>query len=327
MSSSLFLTILQAIIPILVTLGFGYMAAWRRDFDAHQAGVLIRLVMLYALPLALFVSILSIPRTDILTAGPLAFLILLAMVGGYLLIFLLLRAPLKRSQGEAALMALTMTGPSVPFIGIPVLGQLFGPASAVPISIASLAMNLFQVPLTLILLSHDQQRRTAPRHVSSTRSLHTTVKELSNHLLHSCREPVVWVPLLALCLVIAGVKIPTFLKSSFTLLGHATGGTALFASGVVLFARQVRLSPLVAGMVSVRNLVIPLSLYGAARLLHIPPVSLQESVLTMAIPSASINVILAMRYHLLEREVASALFFGTLSALFTMASFIWLTHS
>ncbi|MXV35105.1 MULTISPECIES: AEC family transporter [unclassified Saccharibacter] len=325
MSSSLFLTILQAIIPILVTLGLGYVAAWRRDFDGNQASVLIRLVMLYALPLALFVSILSTPRAQVLSAGPLAFLILLAMVGGYLLLFGVLRGPLGRSQGEAALMAMTMTGPSVPFIGIPVLGQLFGPASAVPISIASLAMNLFQVPLTLILLSHDQQRRVA-QHSLKPRTWHVTIRELSSHLLHSCREPVVWVPLLALGLVSFGITLPPFLKNSLTLLGHATGGTALFASGVVLFARQVRFSPLVGGMVTIRNILIPLGLYGLARLLHYSPVTMQESVLTMAIPSASINVILAMRYHMLEREVASVLFFGTLSALFTMASFIWLTH-
>lgn len=327
MNTSLFLTIFQAIIPILITLGFGYIAAWRRDFDAHQAGVLIRLVMLYALPLALFVSILSTPRADVLNAGPLAFLIILAMVGGYLLLFALLRGPFKRPQGEAALMALTMTGPSVPFIGIPVLGQLFGPASAVPISIASLSMNLFQLPITLILLSHDQKKRTESRDTSATHSIHTTIKEISAHLLHSCREPVVWAPLFALCLVIVGIKLPPFLKGSLTLLGHATGGTALFASGVVLFARQVRFSSLVGGMVIVRNIAIPLGLYGLARFMHFPSIPLQEGVLTMAIPSASINVILAMRYHLLEREIASVLFFGTLSALFTMASFIWLTHS
>ncbi|MEJ5154300.1 AEC family transporter [Gluconobacter wancherniae] len=319
---ALTLTIIQSILPILVTLAFGYFAAFRRDFDSQQAGVLIRLVMLYALPLELLVSILSTPRAQVFSAGPLASLILLAMVGGYAIIFFIVRLVFKRRNSEAALIAMTITGPSVPFIGIPVLGQIFGPPSSVPISIASLAMNLIQLPLTLILMGHDQGTQRA-RDLSQERK--SELRELLGHLLHSCREPVVWVPMMALALVSVGAHLPVFLRGSLQLLGRATGGAALFASGVVLFTRQVRLSPLVAVIVGIRNVVIPLIIYGLALAWHLPTLTLQESVLTMAIPSASINVIVAMRYRVLERDVASVLFFGTLSSIVTMSFFIWLT--
>ncbi|MBS1034823.1 AEC family transporter [Gluconobacter cerinus] len=321
-SPNLLLTIIQAILPILVTLGFGYFAAYRKDFDAQQAGVLTRLVMLYALPLELFVSILSTPKAQVLSAGPVAALILLAMVGGYAAVFSVFRFALKRRLSEAAIIAMTITGPSVPFIGIPVLGQIFGAASGVPISIAALAMNLIQLPITLILMGHDHGNRQTR---DTTTERRNELRELIGHLLHSCREPVVWVPLLALVLVSAGAFLPVFLKGSFLLLGHTTGGAALFASGVVLFTRQVRFSPLVGTIVGIRNIVIPGIIYALARAWHLPPQALQESVLTMAIPSASINVILAMRYHVLEREIASVLFFGTLTSIVTMAFFIWLT--
>ncbi|MXV44869.1 permease [Saccharibacter sp. 17.LH.SD] len=325
MTSTLLLTIIQAIFPILVTLGIGYIAAWRKDFNTSQANTLIRMVMLYALPLALFASILGTPRDKVLTAGPLALLILFAMAGLYVLFFVILRWGIKRRQAEAALIALTVTGPSVPFIGIPVLGQLFGASSAVPVSIAALIMNLFQLPLTIMLMSHDQRRSTSKDEHPLT--FKKNIIDLGNHLLHACHEPIVWAPLLALFLVILGMKIPPSFKSSFLLLGHATGGTALFASGVVLFARQVRFSALVGSMITIRNILIPLGVYGIARFIHLPSIPMQEGVLTMAIPSAAINVILAMRYHVLEREIASVLFFGTLSAIITMASFIWLVHS
>lgn len=321
-SPNLLLTIVEAILPILVTLGFGYFAAYRKDFDAQQAGVLTRLVMLYALPLELLVSILSTPKAQVLSAGPVAALILLAMVGGYILVFSVFRIAFNRRMSEAAMIAMTVTGPSVPFIGIPVLGQIFGAASGVPISIAALAMNLIQLPITLILMGHDHEGRPVRSAHAERRS---ELKELVGHLLHSCREPVVWVPLVALILVIIGASIPHFLKGSLQLLGRTTGGAALFASGVVLFTRQVRFSPLVGAIVGIRNLIIPGTIYILARLWHLPPQALQESVLTMAIPSASINVILAMRYHVLEREIASVLFFGTLSSIATMAFFIWLT--
>ncbi|MCX5616768.1 AEC family transporter [Bombella sp. TMW 2.2559] len=325
MTTALFLTIIEAILPILVTLGLGYLAAWRRDFDSHQAGVLIRLVMLYALPLALLASILSTPRERVLAAGPLAVLILIAMLGVYVLLFAFLRWGLGRKQGEAALISMTVTGPSVPFIGIPVLGQLFGPTSAVPISVASLIMNLCQIPLTLILMNHDQQRQQ--RQDDAPPTWQATLRELGGHLLHSCREPVVWAPMLAFVMVLAGIHLPLPLKSSLQLLGHATGGTALFASGVVLCARQVRFNLPVGLMVLGRTILIPLGVCALAFLWRLPSLTLQEGVLAMAMPSAAMNVILAMRYHMMEREIASVLFFGTISSIFTLAFFIWLTHS
>ncbi|MCX5615017.1 MULTISPECIES: AEC family transporter [Bombella] len=325
MTTALFLTIINAILPILITLGLGYVAAWRRDFDSQQASILIRLVMLYALPLALFTSILSTPRAHILSAGPLAGLILVAMLGIYVVLFCLLRWVMKRRQSEAALIAMTITGPSVPFIGIPVLGQLFGPSSAVPISVGSLVMNLCQIPLTLILMNHDQQRQQCQH--EGPYSWHTTMRELGGHLLHSCKEPVVWAPMLAFLLVLLGIGLPVSLTHAFQLLGHATGGTALFASGVVLCARQVRLSLSVGLMVLGRNFLIPLGVCALAFAGHLPTLTMQEGVLAMAMPSAAINVILAMRYHIMEREIASVLFFGTVSAIFSLAFFIWMTHS
>ncbi|MCL1515419.1 AEC family transporter [Parasaccharibacter sp. TMW2.1890] len=328
MTTGLFLTIIEAILPILVTLGLGYLAAWRRDFDSHQAGVLIRLVMLYALPLALLASILSTPRERVLSAGPLAALILVAMLGVYVVLFAILRWGLGRRQGEAALITMTVTGPSVPFIGIPVLGQLFGPTSAVPISVASLIMNLCQIPLTLILMNHDQQRQQRQQQDAETNpTWQTTLRELGGHLLHSCREPVVWAPMLAFLMVLANIHLPLPLKSSLQLLGHATGGTALFASGVVLCARQVRFSLPVGLMVLGRNVLIPLGVCMLAFVWHLPSLTLQEGVLAMAMPSAAMNVILAMRYHMMEREIASVLFFGTISSILTLAFFIWLTNA
>ncbi|GBR46218.1 MULTISPECIES: AEC family transporter [Neokomagataea] len=313
-ASSLFITIVQSILPILVTLALGYYAAYRRDFDAVQASVLTRLVMLYALPIELLASILSTPRAEVMTAGPIAVLICFAMIGGYGLIFGVLHGIFRFPRREAAMIAMATTGPSVPFIGIPVLGQLFGPASAVPISVGALAMNLVQMPLSFILLQN-----TKPTTAASTKS------PLIAQLKHAFREPVVWVPMLALTLVCVGFSLPPFLKGSLLLLGHTTGGAALFASGVVLFTRQVRFSPLVGLVIFAKNLVIPGLIYAIARMWHLPHMPMRETVLTMAIPSASINVILAMRFQVLEREVASILFFGTLSSIATMSFFIWLT--
>lgn len=309
---TLTVTIIEAILPILVTLGLGYFAGYRRQFDPAQASVLIRMVMLYALPLSLFGAILGMDRAHVLAAGPVAAMVIVAMASSFLIAFALLRLATRMGTGECALFAFAISDPSVPFIGIPVLGQLFGAASAVPVSAGSLTLNLFQLPLTLILIGTDHgDPETRPG--------------LWAHVLHSCREPVVWTPLLALVLVLCGVHLPPALKPSVGLLGHATGGAALFATGIVLYARRVRFDGLVAGVVFCRNMLIPGLTLLAAWLLHLTPHETQASVLTMSIPTASATVILAMRYGLREREAASILFFGTLTAIVTMAAFIWAT--
>jgi hypothetical protein len=46
-------TVLTALAPVVVTLLLGFVAAWHHDFAAKDAAVLNRMVLLYAVPVAL----------------------------------------------------------------------------------------------------------------------------------------------------------------------------------------------------------------------------------------------------------------------------------
>lgn len=59
--------------------------------------------------------------------------------------------------------------------------------------------------------------------------------------------------------------------------------------------------------------------------LGMAPAVTREAVLTLAIPTASICVILAVQYQAAEQEMASTLFFSTILSVVTMGGFIWLT--
>ena len=65
-----------------------------------------------------------------------------------------------------------------------------------------------------------------------------------------------WAPVLALVLVVAGVPLPEVLVNAMKLLGSATTGVALFATGIVLFAQRITVSRFVAGAVAARNVVV-----------------------------------------------------------------------
>jgi malonate transporter and related proteins len=307
-------TIISALLPIVVTLLLGFAAGWHHDFDARQATVLNRMVMLYALPLSLFTGLLGTPRDEVLRQGPLAMWVFLAMVVPFGIALVISRYVPHRNLMTSSLQALAIAGPAVPFVGVSVLGHLFGSASAIPISVAGLAMNLIQVPAALMLLSVGQSAAAAE----------TRRPALSIHIKHALKEPVVWAPLLAFALLLAGVKFPAAINESLALLGKATGGVALFASGIVLFSRRVSVSLATCVSVGARNVVIPAATWGVLALAGLPAAAIREVVLTIAIPTASICVILAVQYQTAEQEMASTLFFSTILSVLTMGAFIWL---
>lgn len=55
-------TILGALLPMLVTFLLGFFAAWRRDFGPKDASTLNRMVLIYAVPLALFAGTVTTSR-------------------------------------------------------------------------------------------------------------------------------------------------------------------------------------------------------------------------------------------------------------------------
>lgn len=309
--------IIGTLLPMVVTLLLGFMAGWHHDFDAKGATILNRMVMLYALPLNLFGGMLSTSRDQVLAQGPLAIAILSGMVGGYAIFFLISHYVFRRDLMTAALQAFAISGPAVPFIGASILGHLFGAASVIPISIASFVMNLIQLPMTLMLLSAG----------SASKATDTTAKRpsLRSDLIHALRQPVVWAPLLALAIILLDLHFPPPIRESLQLLGNVTGGVAIFSSGIVLFSFRVAFNFAVCVATIVRNIVIPAAIWVLMILLGIDKKVIHEAVVTLAIPTASIAVILAVEYKVAEQEMASIVFLSAIFSVITMGSFIWLT--
>jgi malonate transporter len=148
-------SIAGALLPVVITFLLGFVGAWRGDFRREDAAILNRLVLTYAAPLMLFVGTLSTSRANLIQGVPLLIVSCVAIVGMYGVVFVLSRVVFAVSIGASALAALVASAPAVPFMGPAILGHLFGQASAIPIAIASLVINLTVVPATILLLSLD----------------------------------------------------------------------------------------------------------------------------------------------------------------------------
>ena len=148
---------------------------------------------------------------------------------------------------------------------------------------------------------------------------------LGQHVRSAVTAPVVWAPVLALVLVLAGVQLPEVLVNAMKLLGSATTGVALFATGIVLFAQRITVSRFVVGTVAARNVVAPALLWVIFAAIGMAHTDLRLEVLANALPAPAAAVIFAVQYRQGQREMASVVLFSSVGSLLTLAAFIALT--
>ena len=322
-------TILSALLPMVVTFLLGFVAAWHHDFDTKDAYVLNRMVLVYAVPLALFAGTVSTPRAELSQDIPLVVALCIAIIGLYAAVFLLSRFAFRVRPGISALAALTASAPAVPFVGPAVLGDLFGRLSAIPIAIGSLVINLTVVPVTILLLTLDTPREDLqaknPAAHDGGHSAPSRLSILAAKLGETVKEPLVWAPALAFVVVLAGARVPHLIVQSFSMLGYASGGVALFASGIVLASGKIKANSFVLVFAILKNIVQPALVLGGLRCFRYSNPILEEAVLTVALPTMPIVTMLALQYKVAQDEAASTVFLSVIASVLTMGIFIALT--
>lgn len=324
------ITIITALLPIIVTLGLGLFSGYKQQFNQTQAETLNKMIMLYALPLMLFAGILGTPLTEILQNIDIPLWVLAGMFGGFLLVFLISLIIFKSGTKVAALRAIAIAGPAVPFVGPSVLTVLFPEEASLAIASGSIIMNLLLMPVALMfLVNSGTSNNTAPasanKNATTPQAPVSYSKVIFGSVLNAIKQPAVWAPFCALILLLMGLDLSDSLKGSFTLLGQATGGVSLFAVGIILYAQKVSLSLPVIVNVLCKNIILPGAILGIMILLSIPSLDRGITTITLAIPTASISVIFAVEYKIAQQEMASTLFISTLLSVVTMGVFIWIT--
>ncbi|HCI5949953.1 TPA: AEC family transporter [Klebsiella pneumoniae] len=312
MTQNNILLISGAILPVIITVIIGYISGKRKDFNWQQAGDINIIVMLYALPLSIFSNMVMTPRHIVMTMGPVAVAIILALILSFVIPLLVARYLFRRDLALSTLQALAIGSPAVPFIGTSVLAFLFGTVSASLITVSSITQNVFQLPLVMILMSVATGDKS--QHIS-----------FGARVVNAIKQPVVWSPVIALIIVLADIHIPQTISMSLGLLGKASGGLALFAAGIVLYTRSIVITTATIITVIARNILVPGACYLILLKMGFSMEQIKEVVLTMAIPVGSIAIIIAMQYKTGEQEMASTMALSIIASIITMGGFIFLT--
>ena len=314
-------TVLGALLPMVVTFVLGFIAAWHHDLGRNDASILNRMVLLYAVPLALFAGTVATSRATLIQDIPLVIALCFAIIGLYGVVFLLCRIILRFPTAVSALYALTASAPAVPFVGPAVLGDLFGGLSAIPIAIAGLVINLTVVPVTILLLALESVARD-PQGASLGAQDKTYLTSLVTKLVETVKQPLVWAPVLAFVAVLSGLHISQLIIHSLSLLGSASGGVALFASGIVLASGKITVNSRVLFLVFLKNILQPTLVLGGLRWAGYREPLVSEAVLTTAIPTMPIVIMFALQYRVAQAEAASAVFLSVIGSIVTMGGFI-----
>lgn len=318
--------ILYAIVPIVVVMLAGFISGKKGAFTGEDAKKFNKVVLDYALPAALFVSIVQASRADLEKDLKLTLVSLIGIMGCFMLVYFIFKYCFKKNTGaDAAVSALISGSPTIGFLGFAVLEPIFGttPAVALVVAIVGIVVNAVGIPVGLSLMDASLEKTPVigPDGKPQPRKKESAWKPVINAL----EQPVAWAPILAVILVVCGLKWPAWLSPSFDLIAKANASLAVFSAGITLSAIKISINwQAVLGSI-MKMVVMPLVVLILGLLFHMDPLNLKMLVVAAALPPAFSGIIIADEYNTYVATGTSSLTLSVILFVGFCPLWIWLT--
>lgn len=308
--------ILYAIVPIIVVMLAGYISGKKGIFDGQDAKKFNKVVLDYALPAALFVSIVQADRSMLAADLKLSIISLVVLMLCFMLVYYVFRYCFKNNtQADAAVSALISGSPTIGFLGFAVLEPIFGTNATVAlvVAIVGIVVNAVGIPVGLALLNAGEAKSEGKK------------ESAWKPVIHALEQPVAWAPILAVILVVCGLKWPAWLSPSFDLIKGANASLAVFSAGITLSAVKIDINwQAVLGSI-MKLILMPALVLIAGIIFKMDALNLQMLVVAAALPPAFSGIIIADEYDTYVATGTSSL---TLSVILFMGFcplWIWIT--
>ncbi len=314
----MFNLIVTALLPVFLVLALGYFAGRRKLVDNQNVSSLNVLLMQFALPLTLFISIAKTPQQVILENGQLALLLALGLIIVYAFAWWMHRKIFNLSLGDAAVQTLTVAFPNFASIGLPLVLPIFGQEASLSVAIAIAVGSVTISPMTLALLELDKARKTADGH--SVSAVHQFLVALG----HSVRKPIFVGPMLGIVVALLGLKLPSLVGTALGPITAATAGIGLFLTGLMLSAQAIRVDTTVTLGAVLKNLLQPLLVFGLGKLLNVPIAITCQAALLTAIPAGFFGLVFGASSGIRPPVAGATLIVSSISSVITLSIAIWL---
>lgn len=296
----------------------GYISGRRKIFSGDDAKKFNKVVLDYALPAALFVSIVQSSREMLAADIKLSIISLVVIMVCFMLVYFIFAYCFKGNNGaDGAVAALINGSPTIGFLGFAVLEPIFGttPAVALVVAIIGIVVNAVGIPAGLSLLNASLEKTQAP---SKKVSAWTPV-------IHALEQPVAWAPILAVILVLCGLKWPAWASPSFDLMAKANASMAVFSAGITLSAIKVSLNwQAILGSI-LKLILMPAMALIAGLMFHMDPLNLKMLVVACALPPAFSGIIIADEYDTYVATGTSSLTLSVILFIGFCPLWIWIT--
>lgn len=310
--------ILTALLPVYVGLSLGYVAGRRKLVDNDNVKSLNVLLMQFALPLTLFVSIARTPQATIMQNGRLALVIALALLLIYLPVFFHQRRVRRRDIGTAAVQTLTTAFPNFASIGLPLLMPFWGAEAGLPVAICIAVGSVTISPLTLAFLDMHVSARRQLAHNTASSALRAFAVALG----HSVQKPIFVGPLLGLIVALSGLTLPPIVGTALMPITSATAGIGLFLTGLMLSAQPIRIEGDVVLGTVLKNLVQPAIVWALATLFALPPVLKAEAILLSAIPAGFFGLVFGASANVRPAVSGATLVVSSIASIATLSAVV-----
>lgn len=314
--------ILYALVPIIVIMLLGYFSGKKGAFSGQDARTLNKLVLNYALPAALFISIIKANRAMLVADLKLTIISTVVLVACFMLVYFIYKNVYKDTQADAAVSALISGSPTIGFLGFAVLQPIYGDSASVGlvIAIVAIVVNAIGIPIGLSLMNSGFAKQNAAKEGANAKKPNPW-----KPVLNALSQPVAWAPILAVILVACGLKWPAYLDPSFDLIKGANASVAVFAAGVTLSSVKISLNSQVFMGSFLKLVIMPLSLLVVGMLFHMATLNLKMLVVCGALPPAFSGIIIASRYNTYVATGTSSLAVSTVLFIIALPLWIWLT--
>lgn len=315
--------LLYAIVPIIVVMLAGYISGKKGIFNGENAKAFNKVVLDYALPAALFVSIVDANRSMLVQDLKLSIISLVVIMFCFMVVYFIYAKCFKGiGPAEGAIMALVNGSPTIGFLGFAVLEPIFGttPYVALVVAIVGIVVNAVGIPVGLSLLNAAKEK-TAPLPAGQKRP------SAWKPVLHALAQPVAWAPILAVVWVVIGLPWPKYLNPSFDLIKGANASMAVFAAGITLSTFKISINWQAVLGVILKMIFMPAMLLIVGLIFRMDKLNLEMLVVAGALPPAFSGIIIADENDTYVQTSTSSLALSVILFVGFCPLWIWLTET
>ncbi|MTD27709.1 AEC family transporter [Erwinia sorbitola] len=313
--------IVHALAPIFIIMLLGFYAGKSGMVDNKNVSLLNIFVMDFALPAALFSATVQTPWAGIIQQSPLILVLVLAMWIVYAAIYFVCTKIFNKSPQDAAVLTLTVALPNYAALGLPILGSVLGEGGSTSLSVAvSIACgSVLMTPFCLLTLEREKARAAGGDAAGAG------IGMLPVLMWRSVIKPIVWAPLLGVVLSGLGVTMPELVLASIKPLGLAATAGALFLTGVILSARQLKINGVVVISSVTTMLIQPFIAWGLVLVFGISGHVAITAILMVALSAGFFGVVFGNRFGVQSPDAEATLLISSLLCIITLPLFITLT--